>query len=65
VVDVNEASLERAASDGYLTVRGDATTDAVLLAAGVKRARTLVTAAGARSPTRRPPWCCSRAISSS
>jgi voltage-gated potassium channel len=44
VVDVNEASLELAAGDGYLTVRGDATADAVLLAAGVKRARTLVTA---------------------
>jgi voltage-gated potassium channel len=44
VVDVNESSLALAESDGCLTVQGDAATDAVLLAAGVKRARTLVTA---------------------
>jgi voltage-gated potassium channel len=44
VVDVNVSSLALAEGDGCLTVQGDAATDAVLLAAGIKRARTLVTA---------------------
>jgi voltage-gated potassium channel len=44
VIDLNQASLDLAASDGCLVVHGDATSDAVLLAAGIKRARTLVTA---------------------
>jgi voltage-gated potassium channel len=44
VVDVNESSLSSASADGCLLVLGNATTDEVLLAAGVKRARALVTA---------------------
>jgi voltage-gated potassium channel len=44
VVDLIQASLERARSDGHLVVLGDATTDAILRQAGVVRARGLVTA---------------------
>lgn len=44
VVDVNEASLAQAAGDGCLWVPGNASADEVLLAAGVKRARALITA---------------------
>ncbi len=43
VIDVNPASLELARSDGHLVVEGDATKDATLLAAGIERARGLVT----------------------
>ncbi len=42
VVDVNEASLAAAKSDGHLVVFGDATDDDVLRAAGIERARGLV-----------------------
>ena len=44
VVDLIQASLERARVDGHLVVLGDATTDAILRQAGVERARGLVTA---------------------
>jgi voltage-gated potassium channel len=43
VIDVLPASLERAAKAGLLVVEGDATDDATLRAAGVERARGLVT----------------------
>jgi voltage-gated potassium channel len=43
VVDVNPASLERARADGHLVVEGDATDDATLRAAGIERARGLIT----------------------
>lgn len=43
VVDINGASVEKAAADGFLTVSGDATSDAVLIAAGIERARGLIT----------------------
>jgi len=43
VIDVNPASLERAAADGHLVVEGDATDDATLRAAGIERARGLIT----------------------
>ncbi len=43
VIDVNPASLERARDDGHLVVHGDATEDATLRAAGIARARGLVT----------------------
>ena len=42
VIDVNPASLERARSDGHLVVEGDATDDATLRAAGIERARGLL-----------------------
>jgi voltage-gated potassium channel len=44
IVDVNEASLAVAAEEGCLHVPGNAATDDVLLAAGVKRARALIAA---------------------
>ena len=44
VVDLVQASLERARADGHRVVLGDATTDAILRQAGVDRARGLVTA---------------------
>jgi voltage-gated potassium channel len=43
VIDINPESLERARADGHLTVDGDATADQTLRAAGVERARGLVT----------------------
>ena len=43
VIDINEASLERAQEDGHLVVHGDATTDSTLRAAGIARARGLIT----------------------
>lgn len=43
VIDILPASLERAAKAGHLVVEGDATDDATLRAAGVERARGLVT----------------------
>lgn len=43
IVDINPASLVTAQRDGHLIVVGDATSDAVLLAAGVERARGLIT----------------------
>jgi voltage-gated potassium channel len=43
VVDINPASVERAAADGMLVVAGDATHDTVLEHAGIKRARGLIT----------------------
>lgn len=43
VIDINEPSLERAAADGHLVVMGDATDDATLDAAGILRARGLIT----------------------
>ena len=42
VVDVNPVSLERARADGHLVVEGDATDDATLRAAGIERARGLI-----------------------
>ncbi len=44
VIDINAPSLERAAADGHLVVMGDATDDATLRAAGIERARGLITA---------------------
>jgi len=43
VVDINVESLDAARADGYLVVKGDATTDAVLHEAGITRARGLIT----------------------
>jgi voltage-gated potassium channel len=43
VIDVHAASLERAMADGHLVVMGDATDDATLRAAGIERARGLIT----------------------
>jgi voltage-gated potassium channel len=43
VVDINPASRAAAAADGHLVVDGDATTDTVLRAAGIERARGLIT----------------------
>jgi voltage-gated potassium channel len=43
VVDINPVSIDRAGRDGYLVVVGDATSDAVLEAAGIRRARGLIT----------------------
>jgi voltage-gated potassium channel len=43
VVDTNQESLDVALEDGYLIVHGDATRDATLLAAGIRRARGLIT----------------------
>jgi voltage-gated potassium channel len=42
VIDVNPASLERARADGHLVVEGDATDDTTLRAAGIDRARGLI-----------------------
>jgi len=42
VIDIEPASLGRAAADGHLVVQGDATTDATLRMAGIERARGLV-----------------------
>ena len=42
VIDIEAASLERAAADGHLVVMGDATDDATLRAAGVEQARGLI-----------------------
>ncbi len=42
VIDVHPTSLERARADGRLTVEGDATDDATLRAAGIERARGLI-----------------------
>ena len=43
VIDINAPSLDRAAADGHLVVMGDATDDATLRAAGIERARGLIT----------------------
>lgn len=43
VVDINPESLAEATHDGHLVVEGDATNDDVLRAAGVDRARGLIT----------------------
>ncbi len=43
VIDTNPESLSVAAHDGHAIVEGDATRDDVLLAAGVERARGLIT----------------------
>jgi len=43
VVDVHPESLARAVRDGHLAVEGDATENATLMAAGVERARGLIT----------------------
>lgn len=43
VVDINPESLADATHDGHLVVEGDATNDDVLRAAGVERARGLIT----------------------
>ncbi len=42
VIDINQASLERASVDGRLIVAGDATRDEILQAAGIERARGLI-----------------------
>lgn len=46
VVDRQEAALEEAADCGFATVQGDATLNAVLEAAGIGRARSLIVTAG-------------------
>lgn len=46
IVDNDSASLARAESEGFLTVEGDATSDETLEAAGIKKARGVVTAVG-------------------
>ena len=43
VIDVLPESLQRARDDGFLVVGGDATDDATLRAAGIERARGLIT----------------------
>jgi voltage-gated potassium channel len=43
VVDINPGSLATAERDGHLIVVGDATSDAVLIEAGIERARGLIT----------------------
>ncbi len=43
VIDVLEASIERARREGRLVVEGDATEDATLQSAGIMRARGLIT----------------------
>lgn len=43
VVDIRQDSVDRAAHDGWLVVTGDATQDDVLRAAGIDRARGLIT----------------------
>ena len=43
VVDINPESLARARDDGHLVVMGDATDDEILRAAGIERARGLIT----------------------
>ena len=43
VIDINPDSIETARSDGLLVVEGDASLDATLQAAGVERARGLIT----------------------
>lgn len=42
VLDIGEDSLSRAEADGYPVVHGDGTSDAVLLRAGITKARGLV-----------------------
>ena len=42
VIERDESSLKRLFSCGYLVVEGEATTDETLLAAGIDRARTLI-----------------------
>ena len=44
VIDVNQASLDAAAADGLLVVRGNATEDGVLRRAGIERCCGLITA---------------------
>lgn len=46
VVDSDPDSLAKAEADGFLAVRGDATSDEVLEVAGVRRAKGLVAAVG-------------------
>jgi len=46
VIDGDQASLDRAAEAGFLAVPGDASSDEVLEAAGVRRAKGLVAAVG-------------------
>jgi voltage-gated potassium channel len=43
VIDVEQASLDRARHDGHLVVGGDATEDATLREAGIEHARGLIT----------------------
>ena len=42
VLDIGEESLARAENDGYPVIHGDGTSDAVLVRAGIKKARGLV-----------------------
>ncbi len=44
VVEANPTAASQAAAAGFLVVEGDATRDAILVAAGIERARGLVTA---------------------
>lgn len=44
VIDTVAASIEAAAREGHLVVEGDATSDDVLVAAGIGRAKALITA---------------------
>lgn len=49
VVDTNTDALARAQHSGFLTVEGDASSDDVLLTAGIRRARTLLAASDSDS----------------
>lgn len=49
IVENNPDTVQRAADSGYLLVQGDASTDDVLLEAGVKRARVLLAASDSDS----------------
>jgi voltage-gated potassium channel len=44
VIDINQSSLERAAAEGFIVMHGDAADVATLQAAGIERARGLITA---------------------
>jgi voltage-gated potassium channel len=46
VIDLDQAALDEAAVDGYLTVNGNATEDATLQRAGIERAAGLIAALG-------------------
>ena len=50
IIDIEPASVERAEREGHLVVSGDATNDDVLMAAGIARARGLITTVDADAP---------------
>lgn len=49
VIESNPETVERAAREGYLLIEGDATSDEVLLEAGIHRARSLLAASDSDS----------------